>query len=194
MWCSLLYSNTPSSALSCTCDISKLIRSTPAALASSYHIYSLVESLLVHVDDIHNLGTPIPKLKKTGAFLIIMSLDISLGQSTTESMQFSPTCVNDQLKNRTLPGMLEYLPFDDAATNTCPGITNTPLTSAVPSVDGNKGLDSWRNKSRNTYSRCTQKCIFKGLVISCIVNSVSSRCGIIREHLQTEQEQTTTLP
>lgn len=104
----------------------------------SYHKYLLVESLLVHVDDIHNLGTAIPKLKKTGAFLIITSLGISLRKSTAESMQLSPTCVNVQLKNETLPGMLEYLPFDDAATNTCPGITNTPLTSDAPSVDGTK--------------------------------------------------------
>jgi hypothetical protein len=52
----------------------------------SYHIYLLVESLLVHVDDIDNLGTSVPKLKKTGAFLIIMCLGISLRKGTAESM------------------------------------------------------------------------------------------------------------
>ena len=72
-----------------------------------------------------------------------------------------PACVNAQLKNRILPGMLEHLPFDDVATNTCPGITNTPLTSDVPSVDGVKGLDSWRNKSRNTYDRYQEYAIIK---------------------------------
>ena len=124
----------------------------------SYHIYLLVEPLLVNVDDIHNLGTAVPKLKKTGAFLIITSFGISLRKGTAESMQLCPTYVNVQLKNLTLPGMLEYLPFDDAVTNTCPGIANTPLTSGASSVDGTKRLDSWRNKSRNTYmyDRCTQ--------------------------------------